>query len=300
MPIEFHCPSCDQQLRVPDNAVGKQARCPSCSHVARVPVPPESPPVQPPQEGPPPSDIPVNPYASPAPELAETQSASGATGPIVNQPVDIGQIMQHAWQVWQSNLGLLVGVFITLFVVNVGMTIPIMGVTSFLEANDQEPLAMLVSFTGQIASNLIAIFLGIGNVMICLKLARGEQAEFTDLFAGGPRFLPVLAVSILFGLAVGFGFLLCLIPGIILAILWWPAYYVSVEAKADVIQSFAVAKSITDNNWGTTILVWLVSFGIGLLGLLAFCIGIVFAMPLVSMMWATAYLMMSGQLSARP
>jgi hypothetical protein len=50
--------------------------------------------------------------------------------------------------------------------------------------------------------------------------------------------------------------------------------------------------------WDTTFEIWLASIGIILLALLALCIGVLFAAPLVSMMWAVAYLMMSGQISS--
>jgi hypothetical protein len=45
---------------------------------------------------------------------------------------------------------------------------------------------------------------------------------------------------------------------------------------------------------------WLLSIAVIIQGLMAACIGVIFAAPLVVMLWATAYLMMSGQLSATP
>jgi hypothetical protein len=48
------------------------------------------------------------------------------------------------------------------------------------------------------------------------------------------------------------------------------------------------------------VILWLVSVGIIIVGLLAFCVGIILAAPLVSVLWATAYLMMSGQLPPQP
>jgi hypothetical protein len=94
--------------------------------------------------------------------------------------------------------------------------------------------------------------------------------------------------------------LLCIIPGIILALMFWPFYYVVVESKAAVTDSFSVASTITQGNRGTTFVLWLASIGMMIVGVLAFCIGILFAAPLVGVMWATAYLMMSGQLAAQP
>src|SRR6188768_4119955 len=38
MSIEFLCPSCQQQLRVPDTAAGKNAKCPKCSSILSVPA----------------------------------------------------------------------------------------------------------------------------------------------------------------------------------------------------------------------------------------------------------------------
>lgn len=37
MSIRFPCPSCDNILKAPDEAVGKKARCPKCGNIARVP-----------------------------------------------------------------------------------------------------------------------------------------------------------------------------------------------------------------------------------------------------------------------
>jgi|GEM_PF-4008294 len=38
--IQFACPSCQSQLQVPQDAIGKVARCPRCQSLHRVPAPP--------------------------------------------------------------------------------------------------------------------------------------------------------------------------------------------------------------------------------------------------------------------
>lgn len=46
MPIQIECPSCKQQLRIPESAVGRQARCPRCNTAFPVVIDrPEEPPV---------------------------------------------------------------------------------------------------------------------------------------------------------------------------------------------------------------------------------------------------------------
>lgn len=39
MPIEFHCPKCNQQIRAPDDAGGKRGKCPSCQQSVYIPTP---------------------------------------------------------------------------------------------------------------------------------------------------------------------------------------------------------------------------------------------------------------------
>ena len=99
------------------------------------------------------------------------------------------------------------------------------------------------------------------------------------------------------GIAIGLGLIACIVPGILLMLMWWPAYYLVVDEKAGVMESFSVAGNITRGNWGAAILLWLISLAVSMAGVLALCIGILFAAPFVAMMWAVAYLMMSGQIN---
>ena len=88
-----------------------------------------------------------------------------------------------------------------------------------------------VAIIGNVVSNLVQIFLGIGQAIISLKVARGMPATVGDLFSGGPRFLPVLGASILAGIALLAGMMLCIVPGVLLAIWFWPFYFLIVEEK---------------------------------------------------------------------
>lgn len=240
-----------------------------------------------------------NPYAPSAPIPFEPKVPSALRGPITNQRPSMEEIMGHAWEVWKSNLGLLVGTTLVVFAISWAIALPLGFVQAAIEANGEKEVAAIVGGLGNIVAQLVQIFLGIGQAQIALKLARSENAEFVDLFNGGPRFLWVLLVSLLFGAAVFAGVLACVVPGIIVAMILWPVYWLVVDDRAGVLKSFSVAHEITQGNLGTVFVLGLVSFGINLLGIFALCVGILFAAPLVTMIWATAYLMMSGQLHLR-
>ncbi len=303
MSIEFACVHCGQKLRVSDDSAGKKAKCPKCSQLNEIPSPsygdaddlrlmPEEPTAG---AGKSPFESQSNPYTTPHAGYYDSTTAT-VGGKVGNATADIGNILNHASAIWQQNLGLLIGATAVLAVPTI-----VSGVVSFVsEEVLRDAARFFVDLSNSIVTQLVGIFLGIGYTRIMLKLARGHRVEFDELFSGGPLFLPTLGVSILYGLAVSAGFLLCIIPGLIIAVIWWPCYYLVVDQKTRVLDSFGVASEVIRGNVGTIILVFLLGAGIGLLGVLACCVGLLAAVPLASLLNATAYLMMSGQLPLQP
>ena len=238
----------------------------------------------------------VNPYASPAASDAYYNAYATASGPIRNVPVAFDPIWSHAFRVWQNNLGLLLGAMLILVGISIAVAVPIAIVQGAMEANGEQELAAVVSLVGNLVQNLVQMYLGIGQAKISVKLARGMPASIGDMFSGGPRFLPVLGGNLLVGLA----FMACIVPGIIVLLFGWPFYYLIIEERAGVIDSFSLGSKITEGNRGTTFVLWMASVGVYLLGICALCLGVFVALPLISVLWATAYLMMSGQLAPPP
>ncbi len=288
MAIEFSCVECNNMLRVGDENAGKTAKCPACETLMQVPgesatagTGSEKPaePTKPQAGSSPFSTPPPNPYASPT---SDFKAAKAPTTAVEIQPryVDFGEIWNVAWRVWQENLGLLVGVTVVVVIIGVAVT----------------SIAQQLGHVGSVLEFVVNVFLGIGETQICLKLARGQRAEFADLFGGGPRFLQALVISIILAIAFTLGFLACIVPAVILLLMWWPTSFLVIDEKCDAMDSFGLAMQISNDNWGIAFVLLLVSILLLILGVLAFCLGILLAAPLVSMLWAVAYLMMSGQL----
>jgi uncharacterized membrane protein len=311
MPIKFKCSGCGQVLQVGDEAAGKKAKCPKCHNVVTIPTP-DLVPLESPEDkddwpgwdelGPKTANL--NPFQAPAApsQLPRTSMGGPALGggKIVNVPVEIGSIVNYAFEVWKRNLGMLVGALVVMMVIGgvLGGGSNIM-IRVLAEAGLRDaviPFALLVT----VARFCIEVFLTAGYWQMLLKMARRQRVEFADLFSAGPIFLPALGISILFGLAVSFGLVLCIVPGVLVILFWWPSYYLVIDRKASVMESFTVAREITANNIGTSFLMILVSLGIVGLGLLACCVGVIVAAPLSSMVTAVGYLMMSGQLPVNP
>lgn len=306
MPIEFPCTGCGQMLRVGDGAAGKQARCPRCSHVSEVPITaavsdrslllPET------VAGP--GDSPFRNGAAAAPSPPHAAQSGPKYGPIPErkiQPVRIAvsDVWQCGYALWKEHLGLLVGATIVLIAINGGVEYAKTATTGIVGHVSHEA-RFAVSSLATLAGWVVHVYLGVGFTRLMLRLARRQPADIGTLFDGGARLLPAMGVSVLFGLLVFAGCLMLIIPGIIFALMWWPCVYLVIDGQAALMESFSLARKITDGNWGTAFVIWLLGAVVVLAGLAACCIGVLFTSSLAGMLWVVAYLMMSGQIAAEP
>ena len=228
MPIEFACPNCSAKLRIDDEHVGKSIRCPACQTTTLAPpanivVNGEQPPDNQQNE-----DTPLSPYTGSASTVSPYQNPyqsptyidphdsdrGNAFAPEPDTPttIEIGSVFQHAWARWRDNLGLLIGT--TCFILGV-TTIGGVIEEVLTEFDNSLFLAKLTSWT----TTAIETFVEIGMAKICLALCRNQRADFSMLFSGGDKLLPVIGMSILYGLAVLLGLVLLIIPGIIISLI---------------------------------------------------------------------------------
>jgi hypothetical protein len=54
----------------------------------------------------------------------------------------------------------------------------------------------------------------LGYTSACMKMARGEQVTMDELWTGLQRLVPAIVTSLILGVAVFVGFILCVVPGI--------------------------------------------------------------------------------------
>ncbi len=145
----------------------------------------------------------------------------------------------------------------------------------------------LVSLAARLVSAVVSLILGMGLVRISLKFVDGQPAEFSDLFSGMQNFISYAAASILYGLMVFCGFILLIIPGIILLIQFQFATYSIVDEQTRPIEALKRSAQLTKGAKLDLLLFGLVILFLNFAGLLAFIIGLFVSIP-VSML-ATAY-----------
>jgi hypothetical protein len=287
-------------LNVKDEYAGRQARCPQCDTVLTVPAVGTA--VEATDDfsaAEPLSDesnaYQNNPYAAPVASKPAPQNLGGAGQPTA---VGTGRVIEYAFEVWKDNLGLFVGatLFVGFISFAIGFAAEIGGAVIGQMAGEERAGQIFVFVTNNILGTIINWFLAIGLARIMLSAARRQVPSFGMLFSGGDVFISYAVASILFGLGTIVGTLLLIVPGILFALYFWPYSMFIIDGEATASSSFSKASEIAKINVGTSLVLFFASMGIALAGLLALCVGLIFAAPLVSCIFATAYLMMKGEI----
>lgn len=302
MPIEFRCSSCQALLRVPDSAAGRQAKCPTCGAIAAIPAggPPPDPPPPDPAAGafapgpPPPPPASFNPYQPPREEPAP-QLGGGALG---SGRLVASEALGTAWRIFQNHLGPAVLATFVLgliaFVVN-GIANAFVGPALHPQA---PPAARLVPLVVAPLLALVGTFLDQCRKQFYLRLARGEGVSVGELFQMRAAFWPYFGATVLVGLAYSVAATFCLVPAIFVYLYLGQYGRLLIERRGGAIESFSLSSRVTEGNRSELFLLMLAGLGIGLLGLLACLVGLLFALPLIDLTFAVAYLRMTGQRTA--
>lgn len=317
MAIEVVCTQCNAKLHVPDEAAGAQAKCPHCEAVfdidAAVAPVDDAGPRQAPEAWPPPvppsvdlgattpydsanpySDEPIdsqNPYAAPNSAAATSINHSE----LGKSPLELGRLdpamcLQLAWDLFKANVPLLLTTHLTFLVISILLNL----ISENLQDNGVAVAFMSVFGTA------VNWFVSIGIIRVTLGVARGQSVEYMELFSGAPYFVRVAIVNILYGLMVLLGCLLFIVPGIYLAMKYWPAQYFVIDRDMDVMDAFRAAGEFTDGNKGQSLLLSLLSGAVSIVGFLALCVGFIVAYPIITLMWTIGFMMITRQPVSRP
>jgi hypothetical protein len=173
--------------------------------------------------------------------------------------------------------------------------IPFSVAEAILRGQGNEELAMAVSLSAIFVVVPIQFYLSFGILTMGLASARNERVEFGMIFYRGPNVLGKIVSVIAFYFLASISMLACC-AGLLILLFYWPFTFIMIDKNTGFTESFSLAREVTRGNEVSTVVLLLMAIGVSILGILAFCIGLIFTQPLWMMLFATGYLMMSGQL----
>jgi uncharacterized membrane protein len=156
--------------------------------------------------------------------------------------------------------------------------------------------SFLISFLLTIIGVALSIIFSLGLVKISLKICDREEPKISDLFSQYPLFFRYLFASILKNLITLFGFILLIIPGIILSIRLGFFDYLIVDRNSRIIESLKKSWEITRGNVWNLFLLYILLGLINLLGFFALIVGLFWSIPTTIIAEAFVYRKLSSEL----
>jgi len=190
-------------------------------------------------------------------------------------------IIKESWKLFKIHWGILVSAILSVTVVNIAFSI----------LSESEGVTGVIM---SIISMFVGLLLQIGLVRLSLNVVDGKPVALHNLVDEYQSLLKVFVAWVLYSVAVIVGLLLLIVPGIIIAIMFSQYTYLIVDRRAGVIESLKLSAALTKGHKLKLFGFFFVILGVILLGVLALGIGLLVAIPVVTVAGAIVYRRLFG------
>lgn len=122
-----------------------------------------------------------------------------------------------------------------------------------------------------------------------LKRILGRATDFADLFKGFNFFIPTLVASLIIGLFVFAGTLLCIIPGLVVAAMYKFTYLFIIDKRMDFWPAMQASHAVTKNDYFGFTMFLLLTALVNLLGFICCIVGLLVSIPVTFAAITVAY-----------
>ena len=196
--------------------------------------------------------------------------------------LSVGAAFSYGWAKFSQNAGPLIVVTLLVWAASIVINIIAQDFDSWFLQLFFSVLAFVVS---QVMTR--------GLVRAALTIVNGGRPEPGSVFSF-ENIGPFVVGAILFGLLVGVGLVLCIIPGLILGALFGFWSFACVEQDLDGVSALKRSLELTRANFGQVILFGLAYIGVNIIGAILCGIGLLVTIPLSYVAAAHFYRQLSG------
>ena len=143
-----------------------------------------------------------------------------------------------------------------------------------------------------------AIYVGINRAI--LGILAGKVPDIGMMFGSFDRFAQALLMTIIVTVVVGFGTVLCIVPGIIIAIMWMFGSVILADTQLDFWPALQASVALTEGYRWQLFLLMLANILVIILGLLVLCVGVFVAQAVMFTSIALAYRFIQAHPIAKP
>lgn len=146
-----------------------------------------------------------------------------------------------------------------------------------------------LSFPSSVISNIINVFFMLGATRVGLRIVDGKPFDVGMLFSGGRFLFKGFIAYIIYMVMIVIGLVLLIVPGIIVLLRFGMYQNAIVDRNMGIIESLGCSWNLTKGNGLNLFLIVLFSIGIVIAGCIALIVGMLFAYPMIWLMWIVAY-----------
>ncbi|WP_017306754.1 hypothetical protein [Spirulina subsalsa] len=198
----------------------------------------------------------------------------------------IEDYIKQGWQVFKDNAAL----FITTTVCYIVVLIVIGGIDQATGGGDQRG--------GSGISGLLQFFIRVpleaGFYIIAIKTFKGQARSFGDFFKGFERYIQLVAASIVSAIFILIGLILCIIPGIYLAVSYTLVIPLILDRNLSFWEAMETSRQLVTKKWLSWFVLSILVGVINILGVLACGFGVLVSLPLSYAIWIAAYKDVAG------
>jgi uncharacterized membrane protein len=190
----------------------------------------------------------------------------------------VGEALRFGWNEFKKNAGFWLGVAVV-YAVLVGIPA---GIAGSMHRGSTE--ASFFNFV----TNVVEIWLGMGIMRMSLMVVDRKMPAFNELFAGSKHWVSYVVCTILLGFMTFIGFLLLIVPGIIVLLMFGSAPYFVLDKGVGGIEALKMAKTAAKGQLGALFLYALAAIGLSILGAIPLLLGLLVVAPVLAL--ASAYI----------
>ncbi|KAA3661034.1 MAG: DUF975 family protein [Calditrichaeota bacterium] len=188
-----------------------------------------------------------------------------------------GEAINYGWQKTKEHIAFMLAAMILVIVIHAAL--------AFAQVALEDEIFLV--FLMMVAGLVIGTVIEMGFFKIALKVYDGQEPDFNDLIANFHLFLYYFAAGLLYGVMVLVGVLLFIIPGIILAIQFYFAFYLIVDKAMGPISALEMASKLSRGSRWDLFVFFLALIILNIIGAMLLLIGLFATIPMS--LFATAY-----------
>lgn len=199
---------------------------------------------------------------------------------MVNKNFSFGDAFKAGWRVFREHWIFFVGSCVIIFLIS--------GIFSGLSQEtykDIEPTSGILAFIGL----FFRVWLNFNLLVITIRIFDGVKPEWSDLFVWREETIPYIGASILYVLITLLGVLFFIVPGIYFSVKYGFYGFLIADKKTGAFDALKASGQMTDGVKLLLIGFGFASTGVVVLGALAFGVGLLIALPVVSLALIAVY-----------